>query len=75
MCVTECAKSEYTLYAYVIDHHSLILISSNLPYFSFFAGGQIQHKIVQLSFAGTFALSCTMFELIIFEISDTLEKS
>ena len=33
----------------------------------------VQNQIVVLSFALTFALSCMMFELIIFEILDVLE--
>ncbi|XP_076311014.1 Golgi pH regulator isoform X2 [Tachypleus tridentatus] len=53
----------------------------------FFAGGwvffmkqlfkdyEVHHRLVQLIFSITFALSCTMFELIIFEILGILEAS
>ncbi|KAI8507238.1 PREDICTED: Golgi pH regulator-like [Branchiostoma belcheri] len=36
---------------------------------------EIHHRVVQLTFAVTFALSCTMFELIIFEIVGFLNSS
>lgn len=36
---------------------------------------ELRHYMVQLIFCINFTLSCTMFELIIFEISDTLERS
>ena len=36
---------------------------------------EIRHKIVQFIFCVNFSLSCTMFELIIFEIVDHLERS
>ena len=35
---------------------------------------EIHHVLVQLIFAITFALSCTMFELIIFEILGFLDS-
>lgn len=61
----------------------LVLLSQLL----FFVGGwiffmkklfrdyEVQHRIVQLVFSITFALSCTLFELIIFEILALLEPS
>ena len=36
---------------------------------------ELRHYMVQLIFCINFTLSCTMFELIVFEIVDTLEKS
>nr|CAG4643988.1 EOG090X06XN [Lepidurus arcticus] len=36
---------------------------------------EVHHRIVQLIFSITFALSCTMFELIIFEILGVLESN
>nr|ACO11331.1 GPR89A [Caligus rogercresseyi] len=36
---------------------------------------ELHHKLVQLIFCINFTLSCTMFELIIFEILDHLERS
>jgi hypothetical protein len=36
---------------------------------------ELRHHMVQIIFCVNFTLSCTMFELIIFEISDTLERS
>ena len=36
---------------------------------------ELRHYMVQLIFCINFTLSCTMFELIIFEIVDTLERS
>ncbi len=36
---------------------------------------ELRHRFVQLIFCVNFALSCTMFELIIFEIVDYLEKN
>ena len=36
---------------------------------------ELRHHMVQLIFCINFTLSCTMFELIIFEISDTLDRS
>ena len=33
---------------------------------------EIRQRVVQITFSVTFALSCTMFELIIFEILDIL---
>ena len=36
---------------------------------------EVQHTLVQLLFAVTFSLSCTMFELIIFEIVDILDPA
>ncbi|KAJ8667801.1 hypothetical protein QAD02_009464 [Eretmocerus hayati] len=36
---------------------------------------EVHHKLVQLIFSATFSLSCTMFELIIFEIIGVLESS
>ncbi|KAH9635663.1 hypothetical protein HF086_001454 [Spodoptera exigua] len=61
----------------------IILISQTI----FFVGGwiffvkqlfrdyEVHHLLVQLIFSVTFALSCTMFELIIFEIIDYLDSS
>uniref|UniRef100_A0A8W8L4L8 Golgi pH regulator n=1 Tax=Magallana gigas TaxID=29159 RepID=A0A8W8L4L8_MAGGI len=66
------------------------LLDSCLMFFSqvlFFAGGwvfflkqlfkdyEVHHSVVLLVFSITFALSCTMFELIIFEILGFLESS
>lgn len=34
---------------------------------------EVHHKIILIGFSTTFALSCTMFELIIFEILDILD--
>ena len=57
-----------------------------LSMFFFFSGGwlffikqlfrdyEVRHRIVLLLFSGTFALSCTMFELIIFEIVGYLDQ-
>ncbi|XP_048515183.1 Golgi pH regulator isoform X3 [Athalia rosae] len=36
---------------------------------------EVHHRLVQLIFSVTFSLSCTMFELIIFEIVDVLDFS
>ncbi|KAK0173980.1 hypothetical protein PV328_007106 [Microctonus aethiopoides] len=36
---------------------------------------EVHHRLVQLIFSSTFALSCTMFELIIFEIIGILDSS
>ncbi|CAH0393693.1 unnamed protein product [Bemisia tabaci] len=36
---------------------------------------EVHHRLVQLIFSITFSLSCTMFELIIFEIVDVLNSS
>ncbi len=36
---------------------------------------ELRQKFVQLIFCVNFSLSCTMFELIIFEIVDYLERS
>ncbi|CAL7946531.1 unnamed protein product [Xylocopa violacea] len=36
---------------------------------------EVHHRLVQLIFSTTFALSCTMFELIIFEIVGVLDSS
>ncbi|XP_076751834.1 golgi pH regulator isoform X1 [Xylocopa sonorina] len=36
---------------------------------------EVHHRLVQLIFSTTFALSCTMFELIIFEIIGVLDSS
>ena len=36
---------------------------------------ELRHYMVQLIFCINFTLSCTMFEMIIFEIADTLERS
>jgi hypothetical protein len=35
---------------------------------------EIRNRIVQLTFAATFSLCCCLFELIIFEIVDVLDK-
>lgn len=40
-----------------------------------FRNYEVHHTAVQLVFSVTFALSCTMFELIIFEILGVLDKS
>lgn len=56
-----------------------------VPQVVFFAGGwvffvkqlfrdyEVHHSLVQLIFSATFSLSCTMFELIIFEIIGVLD--
>ncbi|XP_011633195.1 Golgi pH regulator isoform X3 [Pogonomyrmex barbatus] len=36
---------------------------------------EVHHRLVQLIFSATFSLSCTMFELIIFEIAGVLDSS
>ncbi|TGZ53789.1 Golgi pH regulator isoform X1 [Temnothorax longispinosus] len=36
---------------------------------------EVHHRLVQLIFSTTFSLSCTMFELIIFEIAGVLDSS
>ena len=40
-----------------------------------FADYELRHKFVQLIFCANLTLSCTMLELIIFEIVDYLEKA
>lgn len=35
---------------------------------------EVHHRLVQLIFSTTFSLSCTMFELIIFEIIGVLDS-
>jgi hypothetical protein len=35
---------------------------------------EVHHRLVQLIFSVTFSLSCTMFELIIFEILGVLDS-
>ena len=40
-----------------------------------FRNYEVHHMVVQLVFSLTFSLSCTMFELVIFEIMGVLEKS
>ncbi|XP_063995723.1 Golgi pH regulator isoform X1 [Diachasmimorpha longicaudata] len=66
-----------------IEDTFIILITQVL----FFIGGwvffvkklfrdyEVHHRLVQLIFSSTFALSCTMFELIIFEIAGILDSS
>ncbi|KAL7290051.1 hypothetical protein TKK_0015780 [Trichogramma kaykai] len=66
-----------------IEDTCIILITQIL----FFCGGwvffvkqlfkdyEVHHRLVQLIFSVTFSLSCTMFELIIFEIIGVLESS
>ncbi|KAF6215255.1 hypothetical protein GE061_010007 [Apolygus lucorum] len=63
---------------------SLIILVSQIIFFSggwvffvkkLFKNYEIHHRLVQLIFAFTFSLSCTMFELIIFEIIGILDSS
>merc|ERR1719466_359805 len=42
--------------------------------FKLFKDYECHHRLVQMLFSTTFALSCTMFELIIFEILGVLNK-
>jgi hypothetical protein len=67
---------------YVFD--SVVMIASQLAFFGFgwvfiirqlFKNFEVQNTIVLLLFSATFSLSCTMFELIIFEIVDVLDRS
>ncbi|KAK5972173.1 hypothetical protein GCK32_011161 [Trichostrongylus colubriformis] len=39
-----------------------------------FKNYEVRNRVVQLVFSITFALSCTMFELIIFEIMDVMDS-
>lgn len=61
-----------------------IMIASQVGFFAFgwlffmkqlFRDYEIANRTVQAFFSITFALSCTMFELIIFEILDVLKNS
>jgi len=61
---------------------SIIIISSQLLFFlcgwiffvkMLFKDYELHHRAVQLIFCVNFCLSCTMFELIIFEIADVLD--
>jgi len=61
---------------------SIVMFSTQILFFSFgwifflwqlFKDYECHHKTVQVIFAVTFALSCTMFELIIFEIIGLLD--
>ncbi|XP_077975151.1 Golgi pH regulator-like [Styela clava] len=63
---------------------SLIMLTTQILFFGFgwvfflwqlFKDYECHHRAVQLIFAATFALSCTMFELIIFEILGVLNSS
>uniref|UniRef100_A0A069DUJ1 Putative g-protein coupled receptor n=1 Tax=Panstrongylus megistus TaxID=65343 RepID=A0A069DUJ1_9HEMI len=67
---------------YVED--SLIILVSQVIFFTggwvffvkkLFRDYEVHHRMVQLIFASTFSLSCTMFELIIFEIVGILNSS
>ena len=63
---------------------SLTVLATQLVFFiigwiffvkKLFKDYELRHYMVQLIFCINFTLSCTMFELIIFEIADTLERS
>lgn len=63
---------------------SIIMLTTQILFFGFgwvfflwhlFKDYECHHRAVQLIFAATFALSCTMFELIIFEIIGALHSS
>ncbi|KAF7992164.1 hypothetical protein HCN44_001489 [Aphidius gifuensis] len=63
---------------------TLFILSSQVVFFSIgwvffvkklFRDYEVHHILVQLIFSATFALSCTMFELIIFEIVGILDSS
>ena len=63
---------------------SLTVLATQLVFFTIgwiffvkklFKDYELRHYMVQLIFCINFTLSCTMFELIIFEIADTLERS
>lgn len=72
------ARSYYRIVA-----DTLLVGATQLGFFSvawfFFArifeDYEVRHKGVQVLFAATFALSCNMFELIIFEILDILDRN
>ncbi|XP_014287476.1 Golgi pH regulator isoform X1 [Halyomorpha halys] len=62
---------------------SLIILVSQIIFFTggwvffvkqLFKDYEIHHRLIQLIFASTFSLSCTMFELIIFEIIGILDS-
>lgn len=68
--------------SFAID--SLVMFTTQILFFGFgwifflwqlFKNYECHHRAVQLIFASTFALSCTMFELIIFEILGVLDHS
>jgi len=62
---------------------TFVIVTSQLAFFLFgwmyflfhlFKDYECHHKLVQATFSATFSLSCTMFELIIFEILDILNE-
>ncbi len=62
---------------------TLIVLCSQLLFFSIgwvfftnklFRDYEVRNRLVQLVFAWTFAMSCTLFQLIIFEILDVLSR-
>ena len=63
---------------------SVVVVSSQVIFFiigwiffvqKLFRDYELRHRPVQLVFCANLALSCTMFELILFEVIDCLEKS
>eukprot|EP01136_Pigoraptor_vietnamica_P016378 Opistho-1_new@60320 len=67
--------------SFVVD--SIVMLASQLIFFGFgwiffmrrlFKDYEIRQRVVQLIYSATFALSCSMFELIIFEILDVLDR-
>eukprot|EP01116_Phalansterium_solitarium_P007189 TRINITY_DN1970_c0_g2_i1.p3 TRINITY_DN1970_c0_g2~~TRINITY_DN1970_c0_g2_i1.p3 ORF type:complete len:268 (+),score=82.39 TRINITY_DN1970_c0_g2_i1:1143-1946(+) len=62
----------------------IIILITQASFFAFgflffkaklFRDYEVKQTLVQLTFAGIFTLSCTMFELIIFEIMDVLDRN
>ena len=66
-----------------LAYDGLILLATQVVFFAFgwvffvnklFRDYEVKRIGVQVLFAATFAVSCTLFELIIFEILDVLDK-
>jgi hypothetical protein len=65
-------------------YDSVLVVSTQFVFFligwlffvkKLFRDYELRHRFVQLIFCVNFSLACTMFELIIFEIADCLEKN